>query len=120
MDSTWYSIIVTIITLVVILALMIWGSKWVLKKNTVTLKSKHIRIVDRVLLGQDKSIVLAKICDQFYILGISGQQITLLKELTDFELTEEEMTPTTFSEVFADSLKKQFKQVKDNFSKKGK
>lgn len=118
--DTWAQIIFSLLSLVLILGLLIYGSRWVIKKNNITMKSKHIKIVDRVMLGQDKSIVVADIFNKLYILGISGQQITLLKELNDVELTEDDKkAPDDFSTIFAESMKTQFSQLKSRFGKRG-
>ena len=46
-------------------------------------KSKNIKIVDRVVLGQDKMILIAKVGGKYYLIGSSTQSIQILTELDD-------------------------------------
>ena len=46
-------------------------------------KSKYINIVDRVILGQDKMILIALIGEKYYLIGSSAQSIQILKELDE-------------------------------------
>lgn len=41
----------------------------------------HIALVDRLVFDKDKSVALVKCEDGYYLLGIGGESITLLKEL---------------------------------------
>lgn len=42
--------------------------------------SGELRIIDQVALGQDKRIVLVKLKDQNYLIGVGTSEITLLAE----------------------------------------
>ena len=116
-----WQILCSMVGIVLILVLLIWGSKWVTKRySTASSSSKHIKIIDRTMLGQDKSIILADICDNKYIIGVSGQQITLLKDLGEIEIAiEEKNSQDDIVTVFSDILKKQMSLVTDKFKGKG-
>lgn len=104
-----WSIFFSMVGIVLILALLIWGSKWVTKRySTGASGSKRIKIIDRAMLGQDKSIILADIMNCKYIIGVSGQQITLLKDLGEIEIpVDEKNAQEDIVTIFSDILKKQ-------------
>ena len=49
-------------------------------------KSKHIKIIDRVALGQDRLLLIAFIGDKYYLIGSSAQSISILTEIDNKEL----------------------------------
>lgn len=115
-----WSIFFSLVGIVIILALMIWGSRWVTKRySSTSSSSKHIKIIDRAMLGQDKSIVLADICDSKYIIGVSGQQITLLKDIGKIDFPVEENNPQEdFVTIFSELLKKKIGNITNRFKGK--
>lgn len=50
--------------------------------------SRYISIVDQTLLGQESSVALVRISGRIFLLGITGQNVNLLTELKEDELTE--------------------------------
>ncbi|MDF2566599.1 MAG: Flagellar biosynthesis protein FliO [Oscillospiraceae bacterium] len=114
------SLIFSFIGVVLILILIVYGSKWIIKKHSFSVRSKHIKVIDRVVLGQDKSIIVAEICNEKYIIGVSGQQITLLKELGEVDFGDEDKdVPTDFATIFGELVKKQIALGKERFKKRG-
>ena len=51
-------------------------------------KSKYIKIIDRVILGQDKMILITKIGEKYYLIGSSTQSIQILTELDSEAIAE--------------------------------
>ena len=60
-------------------------------------KSKHIKIVDRAVLGQDRMLLIARIGEKYYLIGSSAQSLNILTELDGKDLTE-----TSFQEKIQD------------------
>ncbi len=52
--------------------------------------AKYMRIVDRLFLGQDKFMMVIQIGDRYYLAGVTGQNVSLMKELAGDELIEME------------------------------
>ena len=69
-------------------------------------RSKNIKIVDRVVLGQDKMLLIAKVGGKHYLIGSSAQSVQILTELEGSEV-EDILYPTTNSGniSFKDALK---------------
>jgi len=68
-------------------------------------KSKYIKIIDRVVLGQDKALIIAEIGEKYYLIGSSAQSIQILTELgkedvPDVSLSEKISDNVTFKDAF--------------------
>ncbi len=50
--------------------------------------ARYMRIVDRLMLGQDKMVAIVQIGTTYYIAGVTTQNIQILKELEGEELLE--------------------------------
>jgi len=111
------SLIFSLLGVVAVLAVTYFGSRWLTKRYSASPGGRKMRIIDRTVLGKDKSIVLADICGSKYVIGVSAQQITLLKELG--EIPEEETQPARpdFASIFGENLKKQFNISRSFLSK---
>lgn len=116
----YMSMFFSVVIMVVFIAAIYYGSRWLKKRYSVGQGNRLIKIIDRVMLGQDKSIVIAEILNSKYIIGISGQQITLIKDLGEIELPEAASGgQEDFAAVFGELLKKQTNGAKDWFKSRG-
>ena len=52
-------------------------------------KSKFIKVVDRVVLGQDRLLLIATIGGRSYLIGASAHSIQLLTELENNEMFDD-------------------------------
>ena len=74
--------------------------------------SERFRVVAQISLGRTERLVLARLGDRCYLLGVTEQGFTLLKELEGGEaqewLREEESdaAPASFMDVLKDNLRK--------------
>lgn len=50
--------------------------------------AQYMRIIDRLMLGQDKMVVIVQIGTTYYIAGVTPQSIQILKELEGEDLIE--------------------------------
>lgn len=83
----WLSLIGMVLCVVVILYLAYWFTRRIAMGNFngVATSSGHMRLYDRLPLGQNKSVVVARVGLRWLVLGVSDDQITLLTELTEEE-----------------------------------
>lgn len=51
-------------------------------------KARYISLMDRMMVGQESSVALVKISGRVFLLGITGDNVNLLMELKEDELTE--------------------------------
>ncbi len=88
--------------------LVLWLAYWFVKKMGKGFMisqrmTKHIKLVEYLPMGQEKGIALIKIQEEYYLIGISSNSITLLKELSgdnyNWDNEEEENVNTNFSDL---------------------
>ena len=51
-------------------------------------KSKYIKIIDRVVLGQDRVMLIAMICGKYFLVSSTAQSIQILAELDEKEIDD--------------------------------
>ena len=79
-----FMLIISVIGIILVLLLTYYGTKWLSSKSSLGLKSKYMTITDRMMLGQNKFIAIAEINNKYYLLGVTENNISILKELDDF------------------------------------
>ncbi|WP_313370120.1 flagellar biosynthetic protein FliO [Sedimentibacter sp.] len=62
-----------------------YSTKWLSTRTNSAMKSRYINIVDKIILGQNKFLAIAEICSKYYLLSITEKDITIIKELKDFQ-----------------------------------
>ena len=72
-----------------------------------------MKVVDRIALGQDKSLVITKVGTKYFLLGVSSSSINMLKEIPFEDLSNLQQTENKeavgmpqFKNVFTDLLSK--------------
>lgn len=112
----WLSLIGMCLCVAVILYLAYWFTRRIAVGNfggNIT-SGGHMRIYDRLPLGQNKAVVVARVGLRWLVLGVSDEQITLLTELSEEESriwrqakqVSSETAAPKFSEVISDVLRK--------------
>ena len=86
--SFFFNIVKMIFALLLILALIFFLSKLFNKKNNNLHQLNIMENMGGISVGQNKSIQIVRIGTQFYVVGV-GENIELLKEITDENLQQE-------------------------------
>ena len=69
-------------------------------------KSKYVKIIDRVVLGQDRMILITMIGDKYYLIGSTAQSIQILTELNETDISKMQQDEKTAGSVdFKSTLK---------------
>jgi flagellar biogenesis protein FliO len=90
-----------------VLFLTYWGTKYISVRYARISSGRHMRVLERAALGQDKFLALVSINKKVYVLGVTGKTIATVCEFDENELPKEEPMPqTNFSAVFTESLQK--------------
>lgn len=71
--------------IVFVLFLTYYGTKWLSSRANMTMGSRYMRIVDRMVLGRDRYLAIAEITGRFYLLSITENGTDIIRELEDFE-----------------------------------
>lgn len=101
------SLILSIIGIILVLFLTYYGTRWLSTKTSLSLNSKYMKIVDKIILGQNKFLAIAEINNKYYLLSITEKNISILKELEELNIIpEEEASSVDFSSIFKKFLKK--------------
>lgn len=76
-----WSAILTFIAVVAIIYLSYLASKYVGKGMNRTGSSRYMKVLDQLMIGQDRYVTVVQAGDRYLLLGVTSQQISLLKEL---------------------------------------
>ncbi|WMJ24236.1 flagellar biosynthetic protein FliO [Paludicola sp. MB14-C6] len=92
-------------------------SKFVAKKMNRTMSGNKIKVIERVAFGQDKCIALCNICGNYFVIGVSNQNIKILLKLDESYFENEEAPPkANFADMFQSALKTTIHKSKNNDS----
>lgn len=97
-DDLWFTIRYIIVATLFICILWIF-SKAITKKNYISLKDRRIKVVERTLLSNDKSLILVELENIFYVLSMDKNGIHLIdkrEDLTHEQFTKDEVQGMSF------------------------
>lgn len=126
MGDTLSSMVLPLIGIIAIIFFAYWAVSWFGKKYKNGLSSgKNIQVLERTMLGQDKSLVLAKMKGKVYLLGVTNNGIEILDTLdaAEFPASEENGVKSDFSTILSSVMMQQtpFRdKFKDFKEKRGK
>ena len=111
--SNLVSLLGVIIVFILILLFCYLSLKYVGRGVVKRGGSANIKIIDRMILGQDKSIVIAKVGKKYYLLGVTSSGIHLISELQPDDIDMKPMDDkketdgtAPFKNIFSDILLK--------------
>lgn len=73
-----FQVFVTFFIIIFVLFLAYFGTKWYAKKAQINSQGKNIKVIERVVLAQDKFLVLAEINDKVLLLGVTNKEINVI------------------------------------------
>ena len=101
--------------IVLVMYLSFVFTKYIGKKINTHSRLNNIKVIEQVALGQDKALLIAEICGDFYLIGASAQKIEILKELDHVNLeTEDNPMKVDFAQILNNVIKTKKKQTEDN------
>lgn len=81
-----WNVIVTFAAVVLIIYLSYVCSKYIGKGMNRGGNSKYMRMLDRLAVGQDRYVAVVQAGEKYLLIGVTQEQVNLLKELTEEEL----------------------------------
>lgn len=84
------SLIGALMWIVVILVLAYWCSRYLGKRYGGSVSGTYLKIIDRVQVGADRYLLLVKLEEHTYLIGVSPAGVQLLSEPADFVWEPEE------------------------------
>ena len=113
--SEIFSIIGTIVLMIAVFVAAYFVSKYVGKTYKPRYGfSKHITVIDRTVIGKDRSLLIVKVGKKSFLIGSTPNEFTLLSEFDSgqFEADTEIMEPrqNDFVSIFRDVIKNKIKK----------
>lgn len=81
------TVTVTILIVIFIIYLSYLFSKYMAAGAVKMSRSKHMQIIDKIIMGQDRFIVIVQVGSRFFLIGIAGTNIQNITELEENDLT---------------------------------
>lgn len=107
MQGTFVSLLMPFIGVLFVILLAYLGTKYISQKYAKMSTGRHLRVIERVALGQDKSLVLLTVNKKAYLLGVTAKGINTVCEFAENDLpTDSGQQNQDFSKILRDSLKK--------------
>lgn len=91
------SLIGALMWVVVILVLAYWCSRYLGKRYGGSVSGRYLKIIDRVQVGADRYLLLVKLQEHTYLVGVSPAGVQLLSEPADVLLELEDEVPAESS-----------------------
>ena len=88
-----FSIAGALMWVIVILALAYWCSRYLGKRYGGGISGKYLKIIDRVQVGTDRYLILLRLQERTYLVGVSPAGIQFLSEPEGFIEEEPEEEP---------------------------
>ncbi len=102
--------LISLVGVALVILLTYWSCRWLAKRMGAPRATAHLRVVDRLMLGQDRFLVIVQVQERYLLLGVTGHQINQICELDDsFGATvaqEPLATEKTFASYFNTWLQK--------------
>lgn len=89
------------VLIIFILFLAYVATRWYATKVKSMTNGKHIKVVDRVILGKDKGLMIVQVGKRVYMMSENGSRLTILNELEEKEIniTDTKEEPTSFKDI---------------------
>jgi len=107
LHNEFTSFFVPFIIIVFVIILAYIGTRFISVKYTKLTSGRYLKVIERVALGQDKSLVLINIKAKIYLLGVSGNGINIVSEFNEDEFPAiSQAGNTDFCSILTDNFKK--------------
>lgn len=83
MTKDVFSMLMATIGFIAVIVLTFYASKWYAGRMGAKGRGKHIKIIDRLAVGRNSSIVIIDVEGAQYLVGIGDHTIEMLKELEE-------------------------------------
>ncbi len=85
-DNDWSTLFIILIMVAVMVGAY-FTTKFLSGKTSRMLKSKHIQIIDRIVLAKDKALFLTKVGGRCFFIGVTNQTINTISEIKPEEIS---------------------------------
>ena len=116
-----FKVILSLVGIVILILATYFGMKWMTKKVQ-TRPGNIIKVVERVNLTQDKSIVIVTVGEKCMLLGVSPSHVEKIQDLDKDEITSIQIASSlerpTFTQAMAQVISEKAKKRGGGFNDK--
>lgn len=102
----WNEILYAILMLSLCLVLFYVVMRFFGNKLTYGKGLGNMEVIDRIIIEREKSIVIVKVQERYFLLGVANSTITKLEELSDFEPAEAPPVNNDFAGILTENINK--------------
>ena len=123
MGHDWFLLIWALVCIVVVLAMSYWVTRVVagsgfggFRKGTNGRTGGQIEVITQELLGKDQRLMIVRVGEKYYLIGVTSNAISMLSEIpwdetmTVSQPAEAGHTPPSFGEAFTSVLKQKLRR----------
>lgn len=106
--------VTAIAAVILILVLAWWWSRFLGRKMSASAVGRYMKVIDSVMIGRDRQLLLVRIKDETFLIGVSQQQVSFMTKVSgDFEDEAPDAGRTAPGMPFMDALDRVLGQMKD-------
>ncbi len=79
------TVVGSLVIMVAVIAATYYLSRWYAGKMGRSVSGRHVKVVDRVILGPGSAVCILEAGGKYYLVGVSDKNIQLICELEGFE-----------------------------------
>lgn len=102
----FFSFILMLVTVILVLYGSFAFTKYLGNKTNGRSFGQNMKVIDTLMIAPEKSIVITEILGRFYILGVSNNGISIIKELEECPEIKMDIPPDSFQKSLQDVLNK--------------
>ena len=105
--------VTAIAAVILILVLAWWWSRFLGRKMSASAGGRYMKVIDSVMIGRDKQLLLVRIKEETFLIGVSQQQVSFMTKVSgDFGSEAPDAGKTAPGMPFKDALDTVLGQMK--------
>jgi flagellar biogenesis protein FliO len=110
-----FSILFSLAAIVFVIFLAYWTSRYLARHYSSLAQGKYMRILDRIVIGQNQCLILLETAGQVLLLGVTGQSVENLGQMKTADLQEIKNPPPAgdFAEALSEVIRNKFSTWRD-------
>ena len=104
----------TVLIIVFVIGFAYFTTKWMGSKMGMQSNSQNMKVIEKMMITPDKSLVIVEIGKKLMVLGMSANSVEKICDIDDdMELEFKEINPIDFGDIFKEKLKNGFNNKKN-------
>ena len=107
-----------LVIFLMILGATYFTTRWIGNYQQINMRNKNLQILESIKVGTNKFICLVKAGDIYLIVAVGKDEVTMLAQLTEEQLSEVPIRDVVAGNGTTDNFKDVLEKMKGHFSKK--